>query len=115
MEYFFYEKRKERKGKERREITAARWLLQRHLDARLAITFLHALPPPTFPSTTFFSPTTSSPTLLSNDVTSLVSPGARKFARIAASREDAGARRQISFEFPGEAGSKTREVRQPGR
>lgn len=111
MEYFFYEKRKERKGKERREITAARWLLQRHLDARLAITFLHALPPPTFPSTTFFSPTTSSPTLLSNDVTSLVSPG----AEVCSDREDTGARRQISFEFPGEAGSKTREVRQPGR
>lgn len=41
MEYFL---RKERKRKEKREITPARWLLQRHLDARLAITFLHALP-----------------------------------------------------------------------
>ena len=79
MEYFL---RKERK--EKREITPARWLLQRHLDARLAITFLHALPLLPRYSSSFvsfdhvFSPTRATISFfhLSNDIASLVSPGA---------------------------------------
>lgn len=53
---------------------------------------------PFFPQREQRSPQPPSPqSLLSNDVTSLVSPG----AEVCSDREDTGARRQISFEFLG--------------